>query len=263
MESTTTSDESPESSETPKLERLASSLTKLVTTVVQDGFGPVTGSATWSEKRLERVQGDRYDSSRAGNRAPHEDADDVDRVIRRLITEATQAAGVNGFVTGVGGLVALPVTIPANMAGALVINARLAGAIAYLRGYDLADPHTQTVITLVAAGSTTQQILSAFGVKLGEKAAVQAIKAIPISVLRSINKKAGFFLVAKYGTQRAAVTIAKAVPLVGGVVGGTVDATMTQLVGRTANAMFPLDVADRPARNERRWFRSRGDGNAA
>lgn len=46
---------------------------------------------------------------------------------------------------------------------------------------------------------------------------------------------------AKYGTRRSVITLAKGVPLVGGVVGGAVDAGMTGVVGRTARSMFPFD----------------------
>ena len=135
----------------------------------------------------------------------------------------------------------MPLTIPANMAGAVVVNARLAGAIAYLRGYDPQDPQVLTVAMLVALGSSTQQIAKTIGIKAGEKIAMQAIKKIPMAVLREINKKAGFHLVAKYGTKRSVVTLAKGVPLVGGVVGGAVDAGATGAVGRTAKAMFSFD----------------------
>ncbi|MFD6091255.1 EcsC family protein [Oerskovia sp. NPDC060338] len=242
----------PDDATDSRVERVAARLTALVGSVVADGVGPVSGSVEWAESRLARVQKERYDPSKKRQRNPDEDVEEVERVIKRLVIESTQAAGANGFVTGLGGLVAMPVTIPANMAGALIINARLAGGIAYLRGYDLHDPHILTMVTLVSAGSTAQQVLSAFGAKVGQQFAMEAIKAIPISVLRQVNKKAGFFLVAKYGTQRAAITLAKVLPIVGGVVGGAVDATLTQLIARTAKSLFPRDIDDMPERKPRR-----------
>lgn len=63
------------------------------------------------------------------------------------------------------------VTIPANVAGSLVINARLAAAIAHPRDYDPRDPHMRTVVTMVAVGSSAQQIARAAGVQIGRKAA--------------------------------------------------------------------------------------------
>jgi hypothetical protein len=83
----------------------------------------------------------------------------------------------------------MPVTVPANMAGALLINARLAGAIAYLCGYGPKDPHVRTVATLIAVGSNAQQIVKTVGIKVGEKMVIQAIKQLPVALIREINKK--------------------------------------------------------------------------
>ncbi|MCC3266917.1 EcsC family protein [Arthrobacter gengyunqii] len=233
---------SPEESPTNVADKASGQLLKLVGKVIDTGVGPLTGSVTWAEDRLARVQGTRYElnSDPVRKVRPYEQ-DDIDKAIKRLILESVEAASVNGFVTGIGGFIAMPVTVPANMAGALVINARLAGAIAYLRGYDPQDPHVRTVATLVAVGSNTQQIAKTIGIKVGEKVAMQAIKKIPMVVIREINKKAGFMLLAKYGTKRSVVTLAKGIPLVGGVVGGAVDGTMTGVIGKTAKSMFPLE----------------------
>ena len=223
-------------------ERASKQLQKLVDKAIDTGVGPLSGSIAWAEERLARIQGPRYEANTDPVRkARPDELDDIEKTIKRLVTESVEAAGVNGFVTGLGGFIAMPVTIPANIAGALVVNARLAAAIAYLRGYDPKDPHVRTVATLIAVGSNAQQVAKAVGIKVGEKVAIQAIKSIPIAVLREINKKAGFMLVAKFGTKRSVITLAKGVPLVGGVIGGTVDGTMTGVIGRTARVMFPVD----------------------
>lgn len=239
-----TNTSAPESEETPttSAEKASDQLLKLVGKVIDTGVGPLNGSIAWAEDRLARVQGTRYEANTGPTRTVRlDERDDIEKAIKRLIVESVEAASVNGFVTGLGGFITMPVTVPANMAGALVINARLAAAIAYLRGYDPQDPHVRTVATLVAVGSSAQQVAKAFGVKVGEKVAIQAIKKLPMALIHQINKKAGFMLLAKYGTKRSVVTLAKGVPLVGGVIGGAVDATMTGVVGRTAKAMFPVD----------------------
>lgn len=193
---------------------------RLVHHVLHEGIGPVTGSVPYAEDRRERL-------------------DDPEQAIRRIRQESVLAAGSAGFLSGVGGLATLPVTLPANLAGSLIINVRMVGAIAHLRGWNLDDPHTEAMATLVAAGSSAQAAMSRFGVRLGTERAKQAIKAVPIALIREINKKAGFMLVAKYGTKRSAVTLVKAVPLAGGVVGGGVDAALTSAVGRAAMGAFP------------------------
>ena len=234
--------EQPEEMPTAMAEKASGQLLKLVGKVIDTGVGPLTGSITWAEDRLARVQGPRDEANADPTRKvrPYE-RDDIEKAIKRLIVESVEAASVNGFVTGLGGFIAMPVTVPANMAGALVINARLAGAIAYLRGYDPKDPHVRTVATLIAVGSNAQQVVKTLGIKVGEKVVIQAIKQLPIALIREINKKAGFMLLAKYGSKRALVTLAKGIPLVGGVIGGAVDATMTTVIGRTARAMFPVE----------------------
>ena len=223
-------------------EKTSEQLLSLVRKVTTTGIGSLSGSTVWAENRLARVQGDRYVPTTTPLRPirPGEQ-EDIDRTIKRLIRESVEAASVNGFVTSLGGFIPMPVTIPANIAGAIVINARLAAAIAYLRGYDPQDPHVATVALLVATGSNAQQVAKSFGIKVGEKFAMQAIRKFPMSVVRAINKKVGFSLITKYGTKRSAITLSKGIPLVGGVIGGTVDATSTALVGRTARAMFPHD----------------------
>jgi hypothetical protein len=88
--------------------------------------------------------------------------------VQRIIRESVAAAGANGLVTGVGGFATMPVTIPANVAGSLIINARMVGAIAHLRGFDLSGPHTQAMSMLTVAGSSAQPSAAALGVEVGQ-----------------------------------------------------------------------------------------------
>lgn len=48
-------------------------------------------------------------------------------------------------------------------------------------------------------------------------------------------------LVAKYGTKRSAVTLAKVIPVVGGVVSGGIDVGYTRLVAKAAKQVFPAE----------------------
>ncbi|WP_078858454.1 hypothetical protein [Streptomyces sp. NRRL F-2799] len=218
------------------VERAGKWLATLAEKVMVDGVGPATGSATWAEDRLSRRQGADYrapgDEER---RSPQDMKDDIDAVIARLIKESVAAAGTQGFVTGLGGLITAGVTLPANVAASVAINMRLAGAIVHLRGRDIRDPQIRTVAMMLAIGMSTQNVLAGFGVKMGQKFGEQMIKKIPMATIRAINKKAGTFLIAKYGTQRAAITLAKGVPLLGGLVGGAVDAGSTAVIGRTTD----------------------------
>ena len=63
-------------------------------------------------------------------------------------------------------------------------------------------------------------------------------------LLKKINQAVGFRLVTKAGS-RGAVNLVKGVRFVGGVVGGTLDAAATKVIGRTAKQVF-VPVSEEP-----------------
>lgn len=233
------SDDDGEKAAPKALVKAGAKLEKLIVTAVEDGIGPLTGAVAYADTRLARAQGGGGHAS-ADARPPVPGSPEAERAIARILRESALAAGTSGFVSGVGGFTTSLVTVPASAVGNLVINARMAGAVAHLRGYDLDDPHVRTVLNLVVAGSSAQKAASAVGSSLGKGAAVSAIKALPIGYLRAINRRLPIMLVAKYGSKRAAITLAKLVPWVGGLVGGSVDATLTRSVGAAAKKAFPV-----------------------
>jgi hypothetical protein len=86
---------------------------------------------------------------------------------------------------------------------------------------------------ITVAGGSPNTVLAEFGVTVGRTLAETAIQRLPIEVIRAINKKVGFRLVAKYGTKRSAAAPTTGVPLVG----GAVDAGFTRVVA--AKKAFP------------------------
>ena len=204
-----------------RLDKLGSALTKQLMVVVDEGVGPLSGSVAYAENRRAQFG-------------------DAEKAIKRIVAETTASSGMAGFVTGLGGLFTLPVTLPANITGQAILNARMVGAIAHLRGWDLTDEVVRHGVLITIAGGTPNAVLAEFGVTVARKSAEAAIRRLPQVVLREINKKVGFMLVAKYGTKRSVVTLTKLVPGVGGVVGGAVDATFTRLVARVAKKAFPV-----------------------
>lgn len=164
----------------------------------------------------------------------------AEAAIRRIVRETIGASGTTGFVTGLGGFITLPVAIPANITGQAILNARMVGAIAHLRGWDLSDEVVRNMILVAVAGGHPNAVLAEFGVTVGRRMTETAIRRVPIAVIRKINARVGFMLIAKYGTKRSVVTLAKGVPLVGGAIGGTVDAGFTRAVSTLAKRSFPV-----------------------
>ncbi len=161
-----------------------------------------------------------------------------EQAVKALVRNHCVNAGARGFVTNAGGLVTLPVALPANIGVSYLVQTHLAGAIAAVHGYDLDSEEVRSAVLLCLVGNAGTEALKRVGVTVGSKVTMTLTKRIPVTVLRQINKKVGFMLIAKYGTKRAVVTLAKGVPLVGGVIGGGVDTTATWAVGAYANKTF-------------------------
>jgi len=153
-----------------------------------------------------------------------------------IVWRTTYAAGA-GFITGVGGIAAMPITIPAGLAASYALGVNTCAAIAYLRGYDIHSEQVRTMILLCLLGEAGEKILKAAGITIGTKVFQNIIKQIPGKVLIEINKKVGFRLVTKAG-EKGVVNLMKLVPLVGGVVGGTFDGIFVNSCGQTAKKVF-------------------------
>ncbi len=160
-----------------------------------------------------------------------------DARVRAMIRSHTLMNFGTGFVTGLGGLVTLPVSLPAAMTASWVIHTRLSGAIATLHGHDIDDERVQTFVVLTLLGDSGKNVLRNAGITVANRMALRSVEAIPARLIAEINKRVGMRLITKAG-ERGVVNLAKAVPVAGGVVGGGIDALYCNAVGRRAHAVF-------------------------
>ena len=159
------------------------------------------------------------------------------KAIDDLIGYQTLLCGTNGFITGLGGLLVLPVAIPTNILSTIYIQLRMIAAIAYINGYDIYSDQVRTIAYACLTGSSTTKVLKNVGIKIGEKVVINVIKKIPVEVLVKINQQVGFRLVTKFG-QKGLVNIGKIMPFVGGLIGGAFDTGMTLTIGNIAKKVF-------------------------
>lgn len=143
----------------------------------------------------------------------------------------------SGFVTGLGGLITLPVAVPVNLSSVLYVQLRMIACIAYMAGYDVKSDQVQTLVYACLAGISVGEVLKQVGVKVGEKIAVGAVKKIPGAVLTKINQRVGFRLLTKFGS-KGVINIGKAVPVIGGVITGGMDLVETKFIADRAYKMF-------------------------
>ena len=161
----------------------------------------------------------------------------IDKANRLIRWQNTKAA-TTGFVSGLGGIITLPVAIPANVSVIIFMQIRMIAAIAALGGYDVRDDRVKTLVYACLTGNAVSEIMKQAGVQIGNKMASSFIqKYVTREILNAINKAVGFRLITKAG-QTGVVNLGKMVPFVGGVIGGSFDAMTTNYIGNTARKVF-------------------------
>lgn len=161
----------------------------------------------------------------------------VDEAIDKFIKFQQAKCATSGFLTGLGGILTLPVAIPANITSVIYVQVRMIATIAKMRGYDLKDDQVKTLVYVSLTGQAAIDILKQAGIKIGTKMSTVLIKRMPIEIIKQINKRVGFRLVTKFG-EKGVINLGKVVPIVGGVIGGTVDVVGTNTIGKTAKKIF-------------------------
>lgn len=116
--------------------------------------------------------------------------------------------GTSGFITGLGGIITLPVAIPANIASVIYVQLQMVAAVAAIGGYDPSDDEVRTMAYVCLTG--------------------QAYK---------INQKVGFRLLTKFG-EKGVLNLGKMVSVAGGAISGVTDVLVTKVVARTALNAF-------------------------
>lgn len=161
----------------------------------------------------------------------------LEEQINSLIRWQNTKSATSGFLTGVGGLATMPIAVPANFASVMFVQIRMTAAIAYMCGYNIRDDQVKTFVYACLTGNAIKDMLKDVGIIIGTKLTKNIIQNISGKVIADINKRVGFRLLTKFGT-KGAINLGKAIPLVGGLIGGTVDGISTNIVGNTARDLF-------------------------
>lgn len=161
----------------------------------------------------------------------------VEEAAAALVRAQVVKCGTSGFVTGFGGLITLPLMIPANMSSVFYVQMRMIAAVAAMGGYDVRSDQVKTLVYVCLTGTSIADLLKDAGVKVGEQVARTAIKKIPGTVLTKINQRIGFRFITKFG-EKGVVNLGKCVPLVGAVIGGGMDVVSTRVIGTRAITEF-------------------------
>lgn len=159
--------------------------------------------------------------------------------IRKLVDTQVLKCSTSGFLTSLGGLVALPATVSANVVSVLYIQLRMIATIAVIGGYNVEDDEVETLTYVCLAGTSIADVCKSAGVQFTNKLTTSILKKLPGNVLTKINQAVGFRFVTKFGT-KGIVNLGKLVPVVGGIVGGGLDYIGTKTIARKAYKTFIL-----------------------
>lgn len=154
-------------------------------------------------------------------------------MLRNQIAKCT----TSGVLTGFGGFITMPVTLPANVGSVIYMQMRMIACTAYMANYELSSDQTQTFIYACLAGVGVNHLVKQVGIKFGVKFANNLIKKIPGKVLVKINQKVGFRFITKFGT-KGLINLGKLLPGVGAVVGGGLDLAETKIIADRAYKWF-------------------------
>ena len=98
--------------------------------------------------------------------------------VNSLIRWQNTKAATSGFVTGLGGLITLPITVPVHITSVLFLQVRMIAAIAILGGHDVNDDRVRTLVYACLAGNAAKEVLRNVGIRVGEKLTISAINSI-------------------------------------------------------------------------------------
>ena len=163
--------------------------------------------------------------------------DDAESAAKEMVKYQILKCTTSGFVTGFGGLITLPVSVPANLASVVYVQIRMVAGVAAIAGYDPRSDQVQSMVYACLVGKSMTDLFKRCGVDFGKKMAKSAIQKIPGSVCTRINQAVGFRLVTKFG-ETGVINLGKAIPVAGAAVNGAFDLVTTKVIADNALKVF-------------------------
>lgn len=197
-----------------------SGVLRRVMQIAIDGVGRLPSARVVAGRQLER---------RGGS---------VEEAIDGIVDSHIRLGSAQGFVTNIGGIATLPVTMPANVAGVAIIQVRMVAAIAHLRGYDINDDRVRTALVMCLLGG--EQI--AKGIKSGKlPTSPLAVATAPVfdpELDVHVAEATMGGLMSRVGGKNIALVVTRRVPLLGGGIGATMDGIATHQIAKYAKSEF-------------------------
>lgn len=162
----------------------------------------------------------------------------TEKAIDKMVSAQKLKLATSGFITGLGGLITLPIAIPADLASSLYVEMRMIAAIASLRGYDIYSDQVKTLVYACMVGNAIGDVIKQAGIKTATQLTVKKLlPKLTREIIVKVNKAVGFRLLTKGGT-KGLINVGKALPVIGGIVGGSFNYFEVEVYAKWAKAMF-------------------------
>jgi len=190
-----------------------------------EGTDQVPGARAWAGKVLERSGGD------------------AEAAIASVVRRSILMGGAQGFLTNLGGVLSMIVSVPANLAGITFVQSRMVASIAHLRGYDLSDTRVRSAVMMTMLGSAGVNDLVRKGHLPSTPVVVATAPADDPDLESQVAARVLGSLVSEIGGKRAFSFVGRRIPILGGGVGAMTDGWSTNTIAAYAREQF---VSRRP-----------------
>lgn len=160
------------------------------------------------------------------------------RLARRIVRRKSFKNGLVGAATGLGGLITLPVAVPADILMSWRIQIFMILAVASVHGLTKDNADLRTDIFLVMAGNAAKDVLKKLGIETSKAVTRRAVqKHVTKEIMKKIWKVVPQKIITKAG-EKSLTSFTKMVPLVGAPIGFAFDLGSCLVAGKLSIAYY-------------------------
>lgn len=165
---------------------------------------------------------------------------DVAKAVDSIVRSHVAVAGSQGLLANIGGIVSAVVGVPANIAGLVFTQTRMAACIAHLHGYDVEDPRVRTAIAMCLLGERELDRQITGGLLPTSPAAVATSPVYDVRLHSVVTSRVLSSVIQDATGKSVADILGRRIPIVGGAVSGASDLYDTYRVAHTVKKHFVL-----------------------
>ncbi len=163
--------------------------------------------------------------------------------IDELIKWEVRKNFTSGFLTSLGGILTLPLTIPSSLGANWILQTRMVAAVAHIGGFKIDESGVRMAIGLSLLGNKGKDVLEANAGDLKNILRNRTFHQLPKRTILILNQAIGTRLMS-LAVQKGFTKIGKAIPIAGGLIGGFLDQQSCSETAEFARELFQLNSTD-------------------